>query len=137
MVRVVEFHSGKAAPIDVEVNISLVEIRRDGLPRLRISVQLLYLLPDFSTRPARLKPVLHIQKVQSVVLRDFVYNYNYPTNNLIAFHSHISNGAFLTERRIDILFGQHLLIQIRIFESGSLLKSFLQISLEQRNILRF
>jgi len=36
-----------------------------------------------------------------------------------------------------ILFGQHLLIQIRIFESGSLLKSFLQISLEQRNILRF
>ena len=82
VVRIVELHGGETATIDVKVNIPLLEIGCNCFPYLCAGVKLLYLFPYFLAGATRLNPVLHVQKVQMIVLCEIVYDNNYATDDL-------------------------------------------------------
>ena len=90
----IELYSGKTATIDVEVNISLLEIWCKRFPHLCARVQPLHVFPYFLANATRLNPVLHIKKIQVIVLCGLIYNNNYASDDIPIINGFISSRTF-------------------------------------------
>lgn len=94
MVRIVELHGGETATIDVKVNIPLLEIWCNCFPYLCTGVEFLNSFPYFLAGATRLNPVLHVQKVQMIVLCEIVYDNNYTADDPPILYGFIGNRTF-------------------------------------------